>query len=68
MSRHHKAITAAIKACGDVSELLDIAETCIRTSRLLHNGDPDEATAYHRHVLHAMECVRLLSIAGRAAP
>jgi hypothetical protein len=53
-SAHHEGIARTIAACRDVGELLDVAETCIRTARLVGLADAVEAAAYNGHAQHAM--------------
>ena len=60
MSTHHQGIARVIDACADVSELLDMTETFIRTSRLLGNVDAAEAAEYHAHVQRVMQRVQLV--------
>ena len=64
---HHVMLTGEISGCTDISELFDIAETCIRTSRLLGNIEPDEAANYTEHAQHALRQVARVRAAERAS-
>lgn len=67
MSPHHEFLRTKIVDCPDVSELLDIAETCIRTSRLLGNADPREADEYQVHARQALSRAAAVRAAERAS-
>ena len=63
MSTHHQGIARVIDACADISELLDTAETCIRTARMLAKVDLAEAAEYHRDAQSALQRVQFLRAA-----
>lgn len=65
MNTHHDRLKLAINDCADVSKLLDIAETCIRASRLFGNIDADEAERYMVRAQQAMRRVPAIRAVGR---
>ena len=66
-ARRHHDIERLLAACPHVPELLDMAETCLRTARLLNSVDSGEAAAWSAHAqaaLARMRAVRAMEVAA----